>query len=347
MLYVTTRSKNDAFTVYRTIHQDRGPDGGLFLPMRMPAFSAEEVSALATKTFGQNVAEILNLFFGTNLTGWDVDMAIGRYPTALHSMHHRTLICELWHNEQNRFDYAVEALAKRLRPVDSCMASASDWVQMTVRIAVLFGVFGDLLRRGQVDVEHPLDVVVTSGSFSAPMAAWYARFMGLPIGTIICGCNENGAIWDLFHRGEVDTDALTIPTSTPDADFGLPPALERLISAVLGFDEAARYSWICAEGGTYTPPEGKLDDLKNGMFAAVVSGARVNTIISSVYRTNRYILNPYSALAYGALSDYRSRTGFGGAALLLTERSPLCNAQFVAKTMNITPDELTKRMEEM
>ena len=80
MLYVTTRGKYDAFTAARTMNLDRGPDGGLFIPFRLPQLTRDEIIALGSKTFGQNVADILNLFFSTRLSGWDVDMTIGRSP---------------------------------------------------------------------------------------------------------------------------------------------------------------------------------------------------------------------------------------------------------------------------
>ena len=76
------------------------------------------------------------------------------------------------------------------------------------------------------------------------------------------------------------------------------------------------------------------------MFAAVVSMDRVSSIIPSVYRTNRYVLDPYGALAYGALADYRARTGSVGPALILSEKGPVCEAVSVARCMNISKEEL-------
>ena len=46
VLYVTTRSKHDAYTAARTMNLDRGPDGGLFIPFRLPQFSLEQIAEL-------------------------------------------------------------------------------------------------------------------------------------------------------------------------------------------------------------------------------------------------------------------------------------------------------------
>lgn len=347
MLYVTTRGKYDAFTAARTMNLDRGPDGGLFIPFHLPQFTRDEIIALGSKTFGQNVADILNLFFSTRLSGWDVDMTIGRSPVKYRSMNYRIIVSEQWHNMDRNFNRIVYALAQRLHPDGDTIGAPSNWVQTAIRIAVLFGMYGELLRTEQIKVDTTLDVAAASGTFAAPMAAWYARKMGLPIGTIICGCNENSAPWDLLHRGELDTDALAVETNTPEGDLPLPPDLERLIGETCGSEEALNYFWSCTEGCTYAPAENACEAMRKGMFAAVVSRVRVETIIPGVYRTNKYILDPYAALAYGALSDYRARTGGSGMALLLAEKSPLCSGDAVAKFLRISEAELKQRLSEV
>ena len=104
--------------------------------------------------------------------------------------------------------------------------------------------------------------------------------------------------------------------------------------------------WSCTEGMVYAPDAENYQLLRQGMFAAVVSKARVESILPSVYRTNQYVLDLYAALAYGALLDYRSRTGTAATALLLTEKSPLRNAGAVCAAMRITNDELKRRLAE-
>lgn len=342
MLYVTTRGTQDAFTAYRAIRQDRGPDGGFFVPMIMPIMEATEMALLSKKGFGQNVADILNVFFGTKLSGWDVDVTIGRRIFSTEGVGHRILMGHLWNDLQGNFDLSMRSLAERIVPELSSNSPLPNWLEIGIRIGILFGVFGELFATGQINREKGVDVAVSTGSFAMPMALWYARKMGLPIRRIICGCNENGAMWDLLHRGEVDTAELSVKTTTPSADFALPPNLERLLHGALGPEEALRYWWSCTEGTSYRLPETSLEQLSAGMFAAVISKERVASVISSVYRSNKYILDPYGALAYGALSDYRARIGAVRMTLVLTEQSPSCMADLVAEYVRISPDELTR-----
>ena len=95
MLYVTTRDKNEISTAYRTLGQDRGDDGGFFVPFQLPKLDRDLIDGLKNKTFGQNVADVLNLLFKARLDGWDVDFCIGRYPTKLVAMSHRIVFAEV------------------------------------------------------------------------------------------------------------------------------------------------------------------------------------------------------------------------------------------------------------
>ena len=86
------------------------------------------------------------------------------------------------------------------------------------------------------------------------------------------------------------------------------------------------------------------EKLRKGMFAAVISKDRLVATIPSVYRTRDYILGPAAALGYSGLLDYRAKTGENRTALLLAERSPMCDCDFVARVMNMTVPELRAKI---
>lgn len=343
MLYLTTRNKHDAYTAARTLASDRGPDGGHYLPYRMIRLDRHQVMALKDKNFCQCVAEILNQFFACRLSGWDVEFSIGRYPAKMVEMNHRLVIGEIWHNDRSDYAAMESALAERIyggKPEGDIAA----WVKIAIRIAVLTGVFGELLKKDLTDPEHPIDVAVSAGDFSAPMAVWYARQMGLPIANIICGCNENSCVWDLLHLGTMRTDNVVIKTTTPEGDWSVPEHLERLICGCLGPDEALRYSEICRKGGTYALLPADAQKVREGMFAAVVSMDRLDAAIPSLYRTSSYIMGPYTALGYGALLDYRAKTSQTRPALLLADKSPRCHLVQVSDAMNMLEEDLEDKL---
>lgn len=302
--------------------------------------SAEEIQALAGKSFNRCVAETLNRLFNTRLSGWDVDFCIGRYSVRLEKLNQRILMGECWHNLEWEFPRMIRALAALVRGDQKLETIPGDWTCVGVRIAVLFGIFGELMRAEIASSGKPVDVVVTAGDFAAPMGAWYARFLGLPIGNIVSCCNDNGSIWDLFHHGQIRTDTVAIPTNTPQLDITLPSGLERLIYACGGVSEVHKYIEICRRGGNYCPDEVMLSRLSQGMHVSVISQRRMEATILNVYANNRYLLSPYAALQYAGLMDYRARTGESRYALILSERSPELDRNVVAKAIGIDPRKL-------
>ena len=344
MLYVTTTEKNDAYTAARTFLEDRGPDGGLFVPRQSFSFDEEQLSALVEISFGARIARILNSFFSTNLSGWDIDSAIGRCPVKAVGMSHRILVAELWQNLDGSYERMEKLLAEKIRNDGSTEQRVSSWLRIAIRIALLFAVYAELVRSGAADWESFVDVSVVSGDFSSVISLWYAKEMGLPVANIICSCNENCALWDFLHHGELKTDAQQIKTTTPLADVSLPAELERLIFARLGWEAAKEFLRVWHSGGLYIPPAEQFNSLRSGLFAAVVSRARVEVLISSVYRTNSYVIGPYTALAYGGLTDYRAKTGESRMALILAERSPAQDAAVVTQAMGITDEQLLTQL---
>ena len=334
MLYLTTRSSADAFTPFRTLQQGRGPEGGFFIPMNLPRMEPERIEQMLSHSFSQNIADILNLFFNARMDSWDVDFCIGRYSSKVVPMSHRIMVAETWHNPDYDFSRIVRNLSSRIQGSGDTTGIPTDWAWITVRIATLFGLFSEIYRSSAVIPGQRIDIAIPSGDFAGPMAAWYAREMGLPIGCIVCACDENDAVWDLLHYGEI-----LISKETQ-----IPPDLERLICGSLGREEVCRFVACVNERRPYQVPEGQLDAFSDGLYAAVISWKRREQIISSVYKTSTYILDPGSAMAYGGLQDYRAGSGESRTAVIVTERSPILSAGTVAQAMDISVDELNERM---
>lgn len=326
MLYVTTRGKYDTYTEHFANQSDRGPDGGLYLPFRMPELAQDTLLSLKDQTFGQRVAEVLNRFFACQLTGWDVELCAGKNPVKLVMMPNRVVLTECWHNHDQDFARLETSLASRI-----CDGNPTSWMRIAVRIAVLFAVYGELLTSGVCAPLQLFDISVAAGDFTAPMAAWYARQMGLPVGNIICSHNTS-AVWDLIHHGELRTDC------------DLPENLERLVSAALGVDENLRFCELCSNDRIYTTRPGDLDILRKGMYASVVSSERLNGLIPSVYRTTGHVIDAETAAGYGGMQDYRAKTGETRPVLLISERSPVHSSKYVAAAMEIPEQALLRQL---
>lgn len=328
MLYVTTRNDRDVFTANWALRENRCALGGHYLPFRHPRISAEEMERLLTGSSGDCIAYVLNLAFGTKITGWDVELTIGRRCVRLDQIQYGILLAECWHTPGYRFE-RIECALTRLVTGDS--QPVSGWMRIAVRIGVLFGILSDLRKIGVSDA----DISCMSGDFITPVSCWYARHWGLPIRNIICCCNENNALWELLVNGQMRTDGVCIPTGLPEADITVPEHLERLIREHGGAEEALRYLDAVRKGRSYCPSDLMLNRLREGMYVSVVGSRRIRETIPAVYKTHGRLLSRATALAYAGALDHRAKNGSAGFAVIWSEESPGTEADGISEILDI------------
>ncbi len=325
MRYTSTRNSSLTHTARKALSEGRSPDGGFFVPAPGESIGRDLLPYLPGRPFNDTVALVLNRLWDTSFSAHDVRLAVGRTPVRLTALANRILVGECWHNLDETYDRLVKNITAHFCP-DASLVSGS-WAEISVGIAVLFGIFGELMGKGLASEERKVDVSLVSADFSLAMAAWYARNWGLPIGNIVCCCNENNALWNLFTHGMLRTDGVSFITPTPRADVCVPLSLERLVYECCGQRETARYVERVRKGESYYPDDAMLQKLRRGMYVSVVSTPRMLDIIPNAFTTHGYLLSPYSALAYGGLLDYRAVTGESRRGLLLAEEAPSTHGQ--------------------
>ena len=304
MLYITTRGDRDAFTAHRTLCTDRAPDHGCFIPMRFPKFSEKEINDISLLSFEETVAYILNLFFSSGLSKWDVSLCVGRNTARIHEMNTRIIFAELWHNPENSFQHAATGLFQRISG-EHAETVPTEWFSIAVKIAVLFGIYGTLCNNKLLSCGETIDLSLPADDFSYPMAAIYAISIGLPLGTVICNCTQTREIWNLIHRGSYNISGV------PDVAKA---GIERFLSLRLNKNPMSQKS--------YEAEEYEKDVLRSGLFCIVSSKERVLHELNGVYSNMSKILTPDAALCLSGLSDYRARTGDCRLTLILEEDSP-------------------------
>lgn len=332
MLYVTTRNNQNIYTCVHSLSKDRSEDGGFFLPFKALSFSEEYLQSIARMRFGQRVAEVLNSLFRTTLSGWDIDFCVGRNPVRFEKIGHRIVVAETWHN----LDWCYEHMEKKLLEEISPNQEETNWSRIGIRIAVLVGIWGDLIRQG---ISHA-DISVSAGDFSLPMSAWYARSWGLPIRNIIICCYDNNNLWNLICHGQLRTDMVAEAGKSLGSEIMIPDNLERLIYECGGTAEVERYLDCCRSGIMYWPTDAVAKKIREGMFVSIVGTERVESVIPNVYHSFDYLMTPASALAYAGLQDYRSKNAETSYAVMISDENPVQEADAVARALDISVTEL-------
>lgn len=310
MLYITTRSGRETFTPAWPLRSARASDGGMFLPFG--GFHPEEF-VQSGEDFAGMTAAVLGRFFRKELRPEQIVEAVGSCPVRLSPLGHRVLVAELWHNPAGEYRFLESRLLELL---GAERRTREGWPGMAIRVAVLLFILSRLKAQG---LEQP-DISGVSGDFGWIAAARYVRNWGADIRNIVCACNENQSLWELVTHGQLRTDTVALSTGIPEADQAVPAQLERLIQECGGGPEVAAFLEAKLRGGVYCPEAQTLAKMGRGMEVSVVSSRRVEDIIRGVWRTNGYQMAPATALAYGALLDYRAKTGMFGPAVVLSEK---------------------------
>ena len=312
MQYKTTRNDCELFNEKHALCDDIAPDGGFFVPSELPDFKREDILLLQHKSYGEIIANVLSRFFSIPLNGWDIDFSIGRNTARVVCPGSKTYIAEMWHNPAGTLQSATESLYQHIaNPSQSRKPSL--WFEIATKIAYLFALYGELNRSGVCIGGTQIDLSVDLEDMTVPIAALYAREMGLPIRTILIISNNN-VVWDLIHRGEVNASGSSLSTIA---------CIEHLIHRRLGYEATDRFVSSVKNKRTFFVEEDRASEFSNGLFCIVSGTNRYQQIMSSFVLTNKYVLDPSSAQCVNALQDYRAKTGVNNGTLIISTVTPL------------------------
>ena len=331
MLYLTTRNPAESYTSHRALHGDCLSDSGQLVPMQTPLFLKEDILSLDKLSFAQMVAKVLNMFFDKQFGGWDIEFAIGRSCVKYTPLNHRIMVAKLWYNREQSYKRFEKAIYEKLIGTSVSGQNVPQWPRIAIRIAVLFGIAAELAKDGI----SCFDAAVPADDLDLIFAVWYAKQMGLPVGAVLCGSVEDSAMWELLRNGEL---------SAPRQSGNTAGGLEQLLFDLLGRDVCRKYvAWV-QNDGTFRITEEQKNMLNSHFFISVASKDRINGLIKSVYRSGDFLLDPSTAVSYGALQDYRAKKGEGRMTLILADESPLKAADAIRKATGLSVAQLKSKL---
>ena len=196
--------------------------------------------------------------------------------------------------------FGDEELKKRMAEKGYQFSSANsiNIGRLVPQIVYYVYAYGQLLKKGEISEGETMDVVVPTGNFGNILAAYYAKQIGLPIGTLVCASNENKVLFDFFGTGTYDRKRDFILTSSPSMDILISSNLERLIYKIAGCDpeKTAAFMKQLTGEGEYTITDAMRKELESfvGGFATEEQTAEE---IRTVYEKTGYVLDPHTAVA--------------------------------------------------
>ena len=307
MLYLTTRNKADSYTAHRMLRYETAPDGGQFLPMQLPVLTDYQLAEFEKMNFGQITATLMNLFFGTKITGWDVDFAVGRQAVTMTTVGYKISVAETWHNPAGTHDYLVRRLHALVCGEKVMAIKPNLWFYAVVDIALLFTMHAKHCRK---DI-YEFDIAIQSGDLQTLFALRYAQKMGLPVGKVILGSIPDDGLWEFISHGEYATSGKEHCTG-----------LEALLWLEFGSDESKKLLKTEERKAIYHLSLPQTEVFRKEMFTSVVGQDRALLVAKSATNSGQYAMELPMARAFGALQDYRAKTGINRNTLLLSRNIP-------------------------
>ncbi|WP_435085523.1 threonine synthase [Candidatus Pelagibacter bacterium nBUS_33] len=194
--------------------------------------------------------------------------------------------------------------------------------------------------------KRPINFSVPTGNFGDIYAGYLAKKMGLPIDKLIVATNQNDILHRAISNGNYEVEKVT-ETISPSMDIQIASNFERLIYDLT--DENDEKTIIAMqdikEKGDYKIDQKKLDKIKLNFLSSRMSEEEVLKTIKSVYEKFDIVLDPHSAIGYGAFD----KVNLSGNNIVLATAHPCKFPEAIKNSINLKadlPDELMFIMDE-
>ena len=198
----------------------------------------------------------------------------------------------------------------------------------------------------QIRDDRLINFSVPTGNFGDVYAGYLSKKMGLPINKLIVATNQNDILHRAISNGKYEAETV-FETNSPSMDIQIASNFERLIYDLNDFNDnkTKKIMTEIKEEGKHIIPKDKMKKIDRDFLSASMSENEVLDIIKEVYSKYDVILDPHSAIGFGALK----KINLGGNNIVLGTAHPCKFPDAIDKSIRIKPnlpDELKYIMNE-
>ena len=187
---------------------------------------------------------------------------------------------------------------------------------------------------------QPVNFSVPTGNFGDVYAGYLSKKMGLPINKLVVATNQNDILHRAITNGSYKVEKAT-ETISPSMDIQIASNFERLIYDLNNFDDkktidAMKY---IKEKGKYIINKEILEKINDNFLSSSMSEEEVLKTIKLVYDKFNIVLDPHSAIGYGAFD----KVNLKGKNIALATAHPCKFPDAIKKAINLEaklPDDL-------
>ena len=183
--------------------------------------------------------------------------------------------------------------------------------------------------------DQPINFSVPTGNFGDVYAGYLAKKLGLPISKLIVATNQNDILHRAISKGSYQAEKVT-ETISPSMDIQIASNFERLIFDLNNEDDIQTSLDMkdIKEMGKYAFDDQKLNKIKKNFLSARMSEKETLEIINSVYNKFNVVLDPHTAIGYGAFNKHN----LSGNNIVLGTAHPSKFPDAILKAININAD---------
>ena len=196
------------------------------------------------------------------------------------------------------------------------------------------------------DKDRPLNFSVPTGNFGDVYAGYLAKKMGLPINKLVVATNQNDILHRAISKGSYEVEKVT-ETISPSMDIQIASNFERLIYDLNDCDDAKTINAMkdIREKGKYIIDQERLNKINNDFLSSKISEEEVLETIKKVHEKFDIVLDPHSAIGYGAFD----KVNLSGNNIVLATAHPCKFPDAIKNAINLKaelPKELMYIMSE-
>lgn len=196
--------------------------------------------------------------------------------------------------------------------------------RLAPQVVYYFIAYAELVRRGEIELGHKVDYVVPTGNFGDILAGYFAKLMGLPVGTLVCASNANRVLTDFLETGVYDKRRAFLKTASPSMDILVSSNLERLLFLASGGDTAlvAECMKKLSADGVYRFPEAAMAKIREDFAAGCCNEEQCLDTIGRVWREQGYLCDTHTAVAMQVVQEYKAARENVRKTVVLSTASP-------------------------
>ena len=190
------------------------------------------------------------------------------------------------------------------------------------------------------DKDRPINFSVPTGNFGDVYAGYLAKKMGLPINKLIVATNQNDILHRAISKGSYEVEKVA-ETISPSMDIQIASNFERLIYDLNNGNDTETIKAMndIKEKGKYIIDQEKLDKINTNFLSSKMSEDEILKTIELVYKKFDVVLDPHSAIGYGAFD----KVNISGNNIVLATAHPCKFPDAIKNAINLNA-ELPKEL---